>query len=107
MDKVKADINTVKKDRCVELTWPVGQEDSAAWTDLIAKIKEGILTTFDAYFTTRQEEIQRSESQRSLPGWNFCTFFILKVIHPSIELPSILTYCTNAHRKALPVPLTE
>lgn len=79
LDKVKADFNIGKRDRCVELAWPVGQDDAAAWTDLIAKLKEGILTTFDAYVTARGEEIKRSESQRMLPGWNFCTFFILKV----------------------------
>ena len=79
LDKVKADFNVGKRDRCVELGWPVGQEDAANWTDLIAKLKEGILTTFDAYVTAREEEIKRSEGQRTLPGWNFCTFFILKV----------------------------
>lgn len=63
----------------MELTWPVGQDDAAAWTDLIAKLKDGILTTFDAYVAAREEEIKKSESQRMLPGWNFCTFFILKV----------------------------
>jgi hypothetical protein len=86
MDKVKTDINTSKRDRCVELTWPVGQDDSAAWTELISKVKDGILATFDAYVATREEEIQRSESQRALPGWNFCTFFILKVIISNLPL---------------------
>jgi len=34
---------------------------------------------FDASVHQRKEEVRRSESQRQMPGWNFCTFFILKV----------------------------
>jgi hypothetical protein len=80
LDRVKADINVDKKrDRCVELPWPVTQDDTSAWTELVAKLKEGIIFSFDSYVTMRQEDIQKSESQRTMPGWNFCTYFILKV----------------------------
>ena len=43
LDKVKADFNVGKRDRCVELGWPVGQDDAAAWTDLIAKDRKSVV----------------------------------------------------------------
>jgi hypothetical protein len=45
----------------------------------VNKIKEGILFSFDAAVGQREDEVRRSENQRQMPGWNFCTFFILKV----------------------------
>jgi hypothetical protein len=51
------------------------------WADLVNKIKENILNAFDMAISAREEEVRRSESQRTMPGWNFCTFFVLKVGH--------------------------
>jgi trafficking protein particle complex subunit 10 len=65
--------------RCVQLTWTFGQDNSAAWGDVIAKVKDGLLYAFDAAIAHREDEVKRSESQRQMPGWNFCTFFTLKV----------------------------
>ncbi|KAG8842313.1 hypothetical protein FRB96_005595 [Tulasnella sp. 330] len=78
LDKVKSDFNIGKRDRCVQLAWAVGSDDPGAWSDLLSKMKEGIISTFDAHIVQREEEIRRSETQRQMPGWNFCTFFILK-----------------------------
>ncbi|KAG8828096.1 hypothetical protein FRC17_007623 [Serendipita sp. 399] len=79
LDKVKADINIdKKKDRCVELAWPVAADDITAWTEFISKLKEGITSSFESAVAARQEEIAKSESQQQVPGWNFCTYFILK-----------------------------
>ncbi|KAI0665103.1 trafficking protein particle complex subunit 10 [Cubamyces menziesii] len=78
LDKVKADFNTDKKDRCVQLVWSAEKDNPAVWADLMTKIKEGVLSAFDAALTQREEEVRRSEGQRQMPGWNFCTFFILK-----------------------------
>ncbi|KAG9041581.1 hypothetical protein FS837_012056 [Tulasnella sp. UAMH 9824] len=78
LDKIRADFNVPKRDRCVQLAWSVGSEDPAAWTDLISKMKEGIISSFDVNIIQREEEVKRSELQRQMPGWNFCTFFILK-----------------------------
>jgi len=50
-----------------------------AWAELLSKVKDGLLSAFDAAVSQREDEVRRSESQRSMPGWNFCTFFILKV----------------------------
>lgn len=54
------------------------QESEAAWADLIGKFKELILSSFDTRVTQYEEDIKERDGQRSLPGWNFCTFFILK-----------------------------
>ncbi|TDL27388.1 hypothetical protein BD410DRAFT_875203 [Rickenella mellea] len=78
LDRIKADFNTDKKDRCVQLTWASGHDNPVAWAELISKFKEGITLAFDSSVAQREEDIKRSESQRQMPGWNFCTFFILK-----------------------------
>ncbi|KAL2257614.1 hypothetical protein VTK26DRAFT_9406 [Humicola hyalothermophila] len=54
------------------------QESENAWADLIAKFKELILSSFDTRVSQYEEDIKEKDAQRSLPGWNFCTFFILK-----------------------------
>lgn len=50
----------------------------AAWNELIAKWKDLILSSFDKRVTQYEDDIKEKDSQRLLPGWNFCTFFILK-----------------------------
>lgn len=45
----------------------------------MTKLKEGITSAFDAAVAQREEDVKRSEGQKLMPGWNFCTFFILKV----------------------------
>uniref|UniRef100_A0A8H7KDH9 TRAPPC10/Trs130 N-terminal domain-containing protein n=1 Tax=Bionectria ochroleuca TaxID=29856 RepID=A0A8H7KDH9_BIOOC len=41
-------------------------------------MKDLILSSFDKRVTKYEEGIRERDSQRNLPGWNFCTFFILK-----------------------------
>ncbi|KAK0610992.1 trafficking protein particle complex subunit 10 [Immersiella caudata] len=55
-----------------------GQDSINAWADLIGKFKELILSCFDTRVSQYEEDIKERDIQRSLPGWNFCTFFILK-----------------------------
>lgn len=54
------------------------QEQDRAWSDVISKFKTLILLSFDLRVSQYEEDIREKDSQRSLPGWNFCTFFILK-----------------------------
>lgn len=55
------------------------EEDAkVAWADLIDKFKRLILASFDMRVSQYEEDIKEKDAQRSLPGWNFCTFFILK-----------------------------
>lgn len=54
------------------------QERSDPWDDVMSKMKALILTSFDLRVTQYEEDIREKDSQRNLPGWNFCTFFVLK-----------------------------
>ncbi|KAL9122575.1 MAG: hypothetical protein Q9187_000868 [Circinaria calcarea] len=51
---------------------------AAAWEDVITKVKSLILASFDLRVRQYEEDIKEKGSQRNLPGWNFCTFFVLK-----------------------------
>ena len=55
-----------------------GQERENAWNDLMAKFKTLILGPFDRRVRQYEADIAEQEARRSLPGWNFCTFFIHK-----------------------------
>lgn len=60
---------------------PTDAEDLAAWPEVINKLKESIVVAFDAAILEREEEVKRGEAQRLIVGWNFCTWFLLKVFH--------------------------
>ncbi|KAI9792943.1 MAG: hypothetical protein M1816_001265 [Peltula sp. TS41687] len=53
-------------------------DQEIAWSDLITKFKSLILASFNLRVIQYEEDIRQRDAQRSLPGWNFCTFFILK-----------------------------
>ncbi|CAJ0841033.1 1182_t:CDS:10 [Entrophospora sp. SA101] len=78
-DKIKADFNASKRERCVQLRLSGNDNDDyESWHDIISKIKEGILSSFDQHVVQYEEDIRRFDSQRSMIGWNYCRFFILK-----------------------------
>ncbi|RDL34541.1 Uncharacterized protein BP5553_07669 [Venustampulla echinocandica] len=54
------------------------QDNENSWQDLISKLKSLILASFDMRVTQYEEDIREKDAQRTLPGWNFCTFFVLK-----------------------------
>lgn len=54
------------------------KERENAWADLISKLKSSMLSSFDARVNQYEEDVHEKDLQRSLPGWNFCTFFVLK-----------------------------
>ncbi|OAL67353.1 hypothetical protein A7C99_1217 [Trichophyton rubrum] len=87
LEKVKADFNGSSKtavDRVAQLRIPKADADkkqpelTAQLDELVAKLKYFILTSFDLRVGQYEADIREKDSQRSLPGWNFCTFFILK-----------------------------
>lgn len=86
LEKIKADFNGSSKtavDRVAQLRLPKdatakSPELTEQLEDLIDKMKNGILASFDLRVAQYEEDIKEKDSQRSLPGWNFCTFFILK-----------------------------
>ncbi|KAK5118590.1 hypothetical protein LTR85_008055 [Meristemomyces frigidus] len=53
-------------------------ERENAWKDLMDKFKTLILGPFDARVRQYETDVAEQEARRSLPGWNFCTFFIHK-----------------------------
>ncbi|RAL11132.1 putative TMEM1 family protein [Aspergillus homomorphus CBS 101889] len=87
LEKVRADFNGASKsavDRVAQIRLP--KAGSAAKSpeltdqveDFVEKMKNAILSAFDLRVAQYEEDIKEKDSQRSLPGWNFCTFFILK-----------------------------
>lgn len=48
------------------------------WQDFVDGLKSCILRSFDARVAQYESDIRERDSQRHLPGWNFCTFFLLK-----------------------------
>ena len=79
-DKIRADFNVGKRDRCIQLPTPgsTGEEDVTSWKDFIAKVKELLVVSIDAQFASYEEDVRKVDSQRQMPGWNFCTFFVQK-----------------------------
>ncbi|BGP56856.1 hypothetical protein JCM8202v2_004489 [Rhodotorula sphaerocarpa] len=74
VDKIKADFNTGKRDRCIQVIQGASAEDPTAWADFLTKMKECIVTTFDANVTLYEENIRKADSQRMLAGWQFLPF---------------------------------
>ena len=48
------------------------------WDDLISKLKSLILASFDSRVSQYEEDIREREGQKTVVGWNFNTFFVLK-----------------------------
>ncbi|KAI5294744.1 hypothetical protein KEM52_003302 [Ascosphaera acerosa] len=88
LERVRADFNGSSKsavDRVAQLRVPRGgwaqrrtPEQDAQIDDLVMKLKYAILTAFSSRINQYEEDIREKDAQRSLPGWNFCTFFMLK-----------------------------
>jgi trafficking protein particle complex subunit 10 len=88
-DKLRADFSSSKSgigrvaqvrllepgDKSTALT-PAEVEEQ--WHDLVDSLKSCILRSFDARVAQYESDIRERDSQRHLPGWNFCTFFVLK-----------------------------
>ena len=87
IEKIRTDFNGTSKsavDRVAQVyisreTAEQSSDDGdTGWGDLIFKMKSLILASFDLRVRQYEEDIKERESQRSLPGWNFNTFFVLK-----------------------------
>ncbi|KAK9247968.1 trafficking protein particle complex subunit 10 [Lipomyces tetrasporus] len=87
-DKIRADFNTSsKEDRCmlvkashttVGSAGPQLNENAEVWNEIMAKIKEGVLDAFGKRVKMYEEEAKKLEAKKSIPGWNFATFFVMK-----------------------------
>ena len=63
-DKLKADVNVNKINRCVSLKWSdtLKNVDPESWTDFETKVKEGILHTLEQTLILFQHEIVRLDA---------------------------------------------
>jgi trafficking protein particle complex subunit 10 len=88
-DKLRADFSSSKSAiprvaqvRLQEPGKPPGalapSEVEEQWQDFVDNLKATILKSFDTRVAQYEDDIRERESQRTLPGWNFCTFFMLK-----------------------------
>ncbi|KAF9364317.1 hypothetical protein BGX34_001903 [Mortierella sp. NVP85] len=79
LDKIKADFNKGKKDRVAQVRMvDTEMSEMELWAEFTEKMKEGIVSSFDQNVMSFEEDVRRLDSQRQMPGWNYCTFFILK-----------------------------
>ncbi|KAF7731993.1 hypothetical protein EC973_007098 [Apophysomyces ossiformis] len=78
-DKIRMDFSQGKQERCVYIRIhdPDGP-GSDLWAGFVEKMKDSILSSFDMQVLQIQEDTRRLDMQRHMPGWNYCTFFILK-----------------------------
>ncbi|SCV73847.1 BQ2448_6277 [Microbotryum intermedium] len=89
VDKIKADFNTGKKDRCIQVG--ASADDPTAWAEFSNKVKEGVLTTFDTNVSLYEENVRKADSQRQLQGWQFQPFLLQKeVLADSFEAIGLL-----------------
>lgn len=88
-DKLRADFSSSKSsiNRVAQVRLLEPGDKSAAlttadleeqWQDLVESLKQCILRSFDARVAQYELDIRERDAQRALPGWNFCTFFVLK-----------------------------
>jgi hypothetical protein len=62
----------------LKLNNPSPQDDEQAWAFFFSRVKEAILASFSATLQQVEEDARRLDSQRLVPGWNYCQYFVLK-----------------------------
>ncbi|GAA5906420.1 hypothetical protein JCM8208_004655 [Rhodotorula glutinis] len=75
VDKIKADFNVGKRDRCIQVVQGASADDPTAWAEFLTKVKEGVVATFDNNVGLYEENVRKADSQRQLEGWQFLPFF--------------------------------
>ncbi|RKP34465.1 hypothetical protein BJ085DRAFT_12357, partial [Dimargaris cristalligena] len=80
IDKIRADFSPKKDEpRILALNFSdSGGMDMESWSEVFTRIKECVVTGFNGQITHYEEDVRRLDAQRMMPGWNYCTFFILK-----------------------------
>ncbi|KAJ1927801.1 hypothetical protein IWQ60_002618 [Tieghemiomyces parasiticus] len=79
-DKIRSDFALKREDhRVLTLNLAAaGRRDVEAWNELFTRIKECVVQGFDHHVAHYEEDVRRLDAQRMMPGWNYCTFFLLK-----------------------------
>ncbi|OLY80675.1 Trafficking protein particle complex subunit 10 [Smittium mucronatum] len=75
LDRIRSDFQP-KKDTDRVLMLKLDNEES--WLELFITIKKLILSSFEIQTIALQTDSRRMSSMRHMPGWNYCSFFILK-----------------------------
>lgn len=76
-DKIRADFNSGQnRDRCVLIS-PEGN-DLEIWSDVLTKMKDGILAGFSERVKAYQQELEKFSEKREVAGWNVGMFFVMK-----------------------------
>lgn len=78
IEKVRSDFNGTSKNAVDRVAQLSQDGDKLGFDDLVTKMKALILASFDLRVAQYEDDIREKEMQRSLPGWNFNTFFVLK-----------------------------
>lgn len=89
MDKLRADFNTDKRDRCAYLPWSDHTEDPTLWADFTSRMKEGVVSSIDIFVTAREDDLRKLESLRQNPEWDFGAFCKSKVGTPLLVLAAV------------------
>eukprot|EP00842_Homolaphlyctis_polyrhiza_P006352 jgi/Hompol1/6718/HPOL_002317-RA len=77
-DKIKTDFG-LKKERIMQFRMSNNEiKDAEFWTELLERIKEGVITGISQQISQYEDDVRRFEQQRRMPGWNYCQYFILK-----------------------------
>lgn len=79
IEKLRADFNTGKRDRCTHLTWNSSTQDPTLWAPVVSAMKEGIVSYLEAFFAAREDHLRRLESLRQTVDWDFMDLALSKV----------------------------
>ncbi|KAF2285964.1 hypothetical protein GH714_009233 [Hevea brasiliensis] len=76
--KLEAEFSSKKRERCCK--FDIHGPEANFWEDLESKIMECVKNTLDRRVQFYEDEIRKLSEQRFMPVWNFCNFFVLKLI---------------------------
>ncbi|KAI8051253.1 hypothetical protein BDF22DRAFT_692769 [Syncephalis plumigaleata] len=76
-DKLRTDFNT-RRDRCIQIRATEKALTDPLWQELSNRMKEGIMGSFRQHVIYNEDDVRRLDAQRQMPGWNYCTFFLMK-----------------------------
>lgn len=79
IEKLRADFNTGKRDRCAHLTWNPATQDPTLWAPVVGAMKEGIVSYLETFFSLREDHLRRLESLRQTADWDFMDLALSKV----------------------------
>ncbi|KAJ9078823.1 hypothetical protein DSO57_1002881 [Entomophthora muscae] len=79
IEKIKSDFKDGRRERVC----PIKLHDQSSlaqdyWRFLLDSFRDIICSTFDHNYAVFEDEVKKLDNHRRFPGWNFCTFFIIK-----------------------------